>query len=271
MHADGHGACFTDSGCTIRAMELDVRYCTAEDGIRSVAKTLPSRRVSADLTALSLAQFRPAPGRLVMPDVCCDLVWVRGCLTLTGPMTQAVESRNVGADITLLRLDPLVAYRLFGTPLSCFTDRVVKVADINQGLADELEGVMRSGHLAGLVRCPSRAPAGVDERLSVAVDALRRRTTVAAVASKIGISERHLERIFFEQMGLSPKTFARIIRFRRALKSANTGASLAHAAATAGYADQAHLSRDTRDLTGASPSAILRHVGNVQDVVAGTM
>jgi hypothetical protein len=40
---------------------------------------------------------------------------------------------------------------------------------------------------------------------------------------------------------------------------------------TAGYADQAHFTRDAVEFGGGPPRRILEHVGNVQDVVAGTM
>jgi AraC-like DNA-binding protein len=83
------------------------------------------------------------------------------------------------------------------------------------------------------------------------------------------LSERQLERLLDEHAGLSPKTFARIVRFRRAVVAARGGMPLASAAAASGYADQSHFTRDVRDLTGHAPRALLPNVGSVQDIVAG--
>jgi AraC-like DNA-binding protein len=49
-----------------------------------------------------------------------------------------------------------------------------------------------------------------------------------------------------------------IHRFQYALQLARTGTALSEAAATAGYFDQAHLSREARRLAGATPGALLR-------------
>nr|WP_230416296.1 helix-turn-helix domain-containing protein [Micromonospora tarapacensis] len=57
--------------------------------------------------------------------------------------------------------------------------------------------------------------------------------------------------------GYGPKTLARILRMRRALALARTGVPLAEVAARTGYADQAHLTRDTRALTGLPPTSLL--------------
>jgi AraC-like DNA-binding protein len=50
--------------------------------------------------------------------------------------------------------------------------------------------------------------------------------------------------------GYGPKTLARVLRMRRALRLARGGVSLAEVAARCGYADQAHLAREVKDLAG---------------------
>lgn len=52
--------------------------------------------------------------------------------------------------------------------------------------------------------------------------------------------------------------FERVLRFRRAERLAGSGASLAAVAAQAGYADQAHFTRECRRLTGRSPSDLFK-------------
>ncbi len=92
---------------------------------------------------------------------------------------------------------------------------------------------------------------------------------VAAVADEVGYTRRHLGTLVRAETGLSPKAFQRIARFERSrdhvLAAAVTGASLAEVAARAGYADQAHLSREWRALAGCPPSQWVREeLPNVQ-------
>jgi transcriptional regulator GlxA family with amidase domain len=78
----------------------------------------------------------------------------------------------------------------------------------------------------------------------------------------MGVSERHLRRLFRETVGVSPKTFARMSRFQRALQAARSDgrAGWASIAAAAGYYDQAHLIADFRVLAGVTPQALLREL-----------
>jgi len=78
---------------------------------------------------------------------------------------------------------------------------------------------------------------------------------VDALARELGCSRRHLAARFGEQVGLAPKAFARVLRFRRAAELLDRGARPAEAAALAGYADQPHLTREFRALSGRTPAA----------------
>ncbi|HUB07167.1 MAG TPA: helix-turn-helix domain-containing protein [Myxococcales bacterium] len=82
---------------------------------------------------------------------------------------------------------------------------------------------------------------------------------VSRVAAGLRVSERHLRRVFREALGLGPKTFARLARFRRALDAAreDDGAGWASIAAAAGYYDQAHLIAEFRAISGATPQGLL--------------
>jgi len=164
-----------------------------------------------------------------------------------------------------LRLTWLGARTLFGTPASALCGDVVGLADLIGPRADRL--------LARLAEIPTwrRRFALLDAALSrLAADARRPdpRPEVAQawtrlaqtggtlriedLAREVGWSRRHLALRFREETGLSPKSAARVIRFERAcdlLRSPDRPA-LADTAATCGYADQAHLARDFRELAG---------------------
>ncbi len=81
------------------------------------------------------------------------------------------------------------------------------------------------------------------------------RTPVAGVASDVGWSTRHLEQRFRGEFGITPKAAVRITRFERSVDAArDPHRRLADVAAECGYADQAHLAREWRDLAGLPPS-----------------
>lgn len=74
---------------------------------------------------------------------------------------------------------------------------------------------------------------------------------VAVLAEQAGVSERQLERLFREAVGLSPKLYARIVRYRRVRAALDRGARpSAGLAQHFGYTDQSHLLRDLRSFAG---------------------
>ncbi len=79
-------------------------------------------------------------------------------------------------------------------------------------------------------------------------------TRIATIAAEVGWSRGHLVVRFRREVGLSPKRFARVARFRTAIDRLGR-APLATVAAECGYADQSHLTHEFRDLAGATPSA----------------
>jgi len=89
--------------------------------------------------------------------------------------------------------------------------------------------------------------AGRPDAVSPRVDEIQRRT---------GYSPRHFIELFHSTVGLTPKHFYRVQRFSSALtRLAAGGARLADVASMSGYADQAHFSREFRELAGVAPSA----------------
>jgi AraC-like DNA-binding protein len=90
-------------------------------------------------------------------------------------------------------------------------------------------------------------------------DAFRPRPPVGALAADLGMSERQLHRRCTAAVGYGPKTLDRVLRFRRflALAAGDPGAGLAGLAVAAGYADQAHLTRECGRLGGAPPGRLV--------------
>jgi AraC-like DNA-binding protein len=84
---------------------------------------------------------------------------------------------------------------------------------------------------------------------------------VGLVARQLGISERQLHRRCVAAVGYGPVLLRRVLRFRRVVSRIDAGGALddlAGLAAGAGYADQAHLTRESQDLAGLAPAALAR-------------
>uniref|UniRef100_UPI00313C1719 helix-turn-helix domain-containing protein n=1 Tax=Pseudoduganella sp. OTU4001 TaxID=3043854 RepID=UPI00313C1719 len=88
---------------------------------------------------------------------------------------------------------------------------------------------------------------------------------VETLAASLGVSRQYLAGQFRDHVGLAPKLFARICRFRATRTAALAAAPGSHGrdwaslALDSGYFDQSHLIRDFHDFTGASPDA---HIHN---------
>jgi AraC-like DNA-binding protein len=105
------------------------------------------------------------------------------------------------------------------------------------------------------------------QRRNYAVEACRRirnthaRISLDALSADIGISIRQLQRTFKENIGTSPKSYQRIVRFRGAYtclrRQYHTGINWSDLSYQLGYADQAHLIREWREFTDDAPSAFL--------------
>jgi AraC-like DNA-binding protein len=82
-------------------------------------------------------------------------------------------------------------------------------------------------------------------------------TTIRGICREIGWSHKHLITRFRQQVGITPKRAARLIRFERVLRRvADVGRpDWGELAVECGYADQPHLIRDFRQFAGTTPTA----------------
>ena len=84
-------------------------------------------------------------------------------------------------------------------------------------------------------------------------------TRVDELAREVGLSERSLQRLVEQRVGLSPKWLLQRRRLHDAVEALKAGrGTLAEVAADLGYADQAHFTHDLRTVTGMSPGEYLR-------------
>lgn len=80
--------------------------------------------------------------------------------------------------------------------------------------------------------------------------------TVMAIAKQAGLSRRRFSQLFDEQVGMTPKLYCRLLRFRAVVRQVGRGAPVnwADVALAGGYYDQAHLSHEFRQFSGMAPS-----------------
>jgi AraC-like DNA-binding protein len=93
--------------------------------------------------------------------------------------------------------------------------------------------------------------------------------SIDALSTAAGVPRRQLERRFQSDVGLSPKTFARLLRLNRAAGLILKRQSLVDVAATCGYFDQAHMSNDFRRLIQQSPHEWQRMAGTLGPLFVG--
>jgi len=164
---------------------------------------------------------------------------------------------------------PLGGRRFFGLPMSQLADRMVPFDDVlgaagrqlRERLGEESDWQRRLDMtevfvLERLMRMPA-----ISSEISWAMERIAAtggRSSIASVATEIGWSRKHLANRFTDQVGVGPKTVARIIRFNCAAKLSRRAdrAGWADLAAECGYADQAHMVREFRALAGATPTGL---------------
>ena len=199
----------------------------------------------------------------VLPDACTDIVWRQGAgASVAGPDTTAWFSpAGRGELIAGVRFLPGAGRAAFGVPLVELRDRRASLSELGldpdellSGDADPRQAPRVLAKLAlrlGGAGPPDRAVQAAVVRLTSP------RQRVEPLASELGLSERQLRRRFIAAVGYGPKTLQRVLRLRRFLAASAAGpGELAAAALAAGYADQAHLTRECRDLTGLTPAQL---------------
>lgn len=213
----------------------------------------------------------------VLPDGCTDIVWFGDTSPVAvGPMSRPVLATiEPGTTLVGLRFRPEVASRVLGLPAHELTDRDLPlselwrqaiVADTSDRLRDERVAARRVAIAQSLIASRFDAMRGPDPVVNHAVSLLTsgRSGRIQKLATQIGISERHLQRRFMASVGYSPKTFQRIVRFQKLLALAEAGSPtpLGDVSLAAGYADQAHMTREVVEFAGVTPGALLGKVAS---------
>lgn len=213
----------------------------------------------------------------VLPDGCVDIVWIGDAKpTVAGPATRHIHvSIPVGVDVVGVRFQPGQAQAMLGLPAVELLNASVALADIWGKGAERFGDAVRAGRSArdkldlladaSLKQFADRPRGDPAVAASVAWLSARAAARIDRLQHVSGLSPRQLQRRFRSAVGYGPKTFQRVVRLQRLLElSAGEARKTGFAvlAGASGYADQAHMSREVRDLTGQSPSSLLGRGGS---------
>lgn len=225
-------------------------------------------------TRTCVAGEPPSP---VLPDGCMDLIWADGVLLVAGPDTGAFLPSTGAGEFAGIRFAPGAAPALLGIPAVALRDRRVRLDELFPAarvraltaLVDDAADRTRALERIALRRAAGTDP--VDPVLTAVVAGLRAGRSVEATAGRVGLSARALHRRSLAAFGYGPKMLARILRLQRALEQARAGVPAAETAIRCGYADQAHLARDVRDLAGCTLRSLLRPPGGETSEKSGSV
>jgi AraC-like DNA-binding protein len=218
----------------------------------------------------------------VLPDACIDIVWIGDNVPIVvGPATSSVIVPLAPRTWVLgARLKPGHAPAVLGFPAHEALNREVRLADVWGRDAAELSQRMHAqpsltakrALLEAALAKRTRPMATEDGDVGAAIAWLAAHPAgrVRELSCQLGISSRQLQRRFVSAVGYGPKTFQRIARFQRALAMAGpvfaAGVNMAGLAQDAGYTDQAHMSREVRDLSGRPAASMLGCVGSTLEM-----
>jgi AraC-like DNA-binding protein len=192
----------------------------------------------------------------VLPDGCMDLMWHDGRLLVAGPDTRAYVTEGAPGGWVGVRFYPGTAPAFLGVPAHELRDRRVDLAELRPAaevrrftvqVNAAAETAIGLEELALRLAADTEPPDPLLRRIVTALDEGR---PVAATAGELGLGARQLHRRCLAAFGYGPKTLARVLRLQRALGLARQGVPFAETAARSGFADQAHLARDVRELAG---------------------
>jgi len=209
------------------------------------------------------------PRAIVHPDGCADLlfddsggIYISGVASRTRTLDPALSLGLCG-----LRLKAGAIPFFFGVSASQFRNQLRPMADVSSPVARAMTAMAQQAkNRAELVRAILRllsekcSAKTVEGWLAFALFEAERRP-VGAVARALGMSARHLHRLFLEQVGLGPSRFRRIRRLERvidAMRRLPPDPPMAAFALDQGFFDQAHMNHELKDLTGMTPVVLHR-------------
>ncbi|RFA25516.1 hypothetical protein CAI21_18950 [Alkalilimnicola ehrlichii] len=180
-----------------------------------------------------------------------------------GQSTRSLNNYSQGRINTFgVCLSPLALPALLAAPAAELTDRQIDLKLVQPGIAEQVRCAPNFNKRMEIVSSYlSRRLCfgGVRAELMALVSQIlaeRGRLALSLEYRRFHVSERQLVRRFIHQVGLTPKHFARIVRFQAALDRLRNGSYtlLSDIAFDLSYSDQSHFIRDFKRFCGLTPA-----------------
>ena len=221
----------------------------------------------------------------IYPDGRCELIvhlgepmrlyslahgWQRQARCLFAAQLRAAIRLEASGPVDCIgvRLLPAASAAIAGQRLPALADEIIDLERLDAGFATRLvpacTAMVESANLERLWRLLESRVAShpLDLRIAsavVALDAAQGRTPIAALARAQAMSLRSLQMRFLECVGLTAKEYARVQRLQATIRQLDGAVeSLSQMAVDAGFADQAHATREVQRLTGLTPARLRR-------------
>jgi len=240
-----------------------------------------------DVARESAPRFRHGED-LLLPDGYSEIVFNRGSAGferwqlgahaasehMRGSYVIGGRSHSVGtrtsAPLRLagVKLDPRFLREIIGMPLHEFRDSTVSLRDLGHAGLEKLEdriaetscakttaALLDGFFLSALRRAQGQATPA--DALLRRINRDRGSTPIMHWARDASVDARSLERAFCAATGMTPKQYARVIRFKRAYHSLLAATRRPLTSALDGFYDQSHFNREFRHFTGVAPSVRL--------------
>lgn len=240
-----------------------------------------------------------APPEPVLPDGCPEIVFnladrfqripshgdveTQATAIVSGQLRRHILIRPTGrVSLFGVRFRPHAAFVFLGVGMSSLTDHVVPLSDVIDGASEELESRVQNAttfaeRVAAVEAVLSNRinRSNSEESLAAGLSGLISdsggRTSIRELVDRSGIGERRVERIFSKHVGVSPKMFARIVRFQGVVRSIEAADSfgLLDTALSFGYYDQSHMIHDFNEFAGTSPLQYFEATHRLSELFTG--
>jgi AraC-like DNA-binding protein len=197
-----------------------------------------------------------------------DANYMRGSYIIGGRSHSVGTHTAVPVLLAGVKLDSRFLRELIHSPLHEFRDDTLSLRDLGNAallvLEEQIANAVSAADIAALLDGYLLNGMRRLQRENSATDALLKKihrdrgsTPIMSWARNAGIDARSLERRFCAATGMTPKQYARVIRFKRSYHSLITTPRQSFATALDGFYDQSHFNREFRFFTGMAPRAKL--------------